>query len=64
MEEKYYELREQMNRAWDAYQGSYSLGHYDEYERALHRFEEFCTDVLEKLMDENADVLKNLKMGA
>ena len=31
------------------------------YDTAYQRYMEFCSEVLEKLMDENSDVLKNLK---
>jgi hypothetical protein len=31
------------------------------YNQALSLYQDFCMDVLERLMDENADVLKRLK---
>ena len=61
MEERYYELRERMDRAWDSYQGTHRPEYYEGYEKALREFEGFCTDVLIAPMDENADILKNLK---
>lgn len=61
MEERYYELREQMDRAWDAYCANRTQETLARYQSAEAQFSDFCVDVLDALMDENADVLKNLK---
>ena len=61
MEEKYWELRENVDRAWDEYNKnpnrSINLG----YDIALREYTYFCVEVLERLMDENSDVLARLK---
>lgn len=53
-EMKYWELREEMDRQRD-------LRDWDEYDKAKERFLYFCADVLEVLIEDNADVLKRLK---
>lgn len=61
MEERYYELREQMNRAWDEHRTYKTEQTFAKYQRKKAQFQDFCVDVLDALMTENADVLKNLK---
>lgn len=61
MEEKYWELRENMERAHDKLCGNYSQQNKIKYMDARYKFENFCVKVLEKLMEENSDILKNLK---
>ena len=61
-EKRYYELLEKMDRAKDRVaQMPYSLKIRDDFEFARTEFLEYCTEILEKLMEENIDVLKNLK---
>lgn len=61
MEEKYWELREAVDRAWDKHYQAPTAITKMRYDAAYQRYMEFCSVVLEKLMDENADVLKHLK---
>jgi hypothetical protein len=61
MEEKYWELREECERAFDRWIGDGQQSSLLIYNRALSIYQDFCMDVLERLMDENADVLKRLK---
>lgn len=61
LEERYYELREAVDRAWDEYNREPNFITNDEYDRAVNEFRDFCEEVLEKLMEENSDVLARLK---
>lgn len=61
MEERYWELRENCERAFDRFMGDKQKASLNAYREALGIYQDFCMDVLERLMDENADVLKNLK---
>ena len=61
MEKRYWELREECERAFDRWMGDKRESNLVVYKEALSTYQEFCTDVLECLMDENADVLKRLK---
>ena len=61
MENKYWELREAVDRTWDKYRGNPTARNFIEREHAQNEFAEFCMKVLEKLMDENSDVLARLK---
>ena len=61
MEGKYWELREKMERAWDKYMGSKREEDYWVYVSAGNEFKGFCAEVLEKLMEDNADILARLK---
>lgn len=61
-ESKYWELREDAERKWDAWVGNPKQTElYDEYMTANRKFMCFCTDVLNELMDKNTDVLARLK---
>ena len=60
-EERYYELREAVDRAWDEYNRKPSFNTNFDYDRAVNEFRDFCEEVLEKLMEENSDVLARLK---
>lgn len=53
-EMKYWELREEMDRARDARD-------WDKYNAVKEEFFFFCADVLEIIMEENSEILKNLK---
>ena len=61
MEERYWELREAVDRTWDKYRGNPTAHNFIEREHAQNEFAEFCMKVLEKLMEENSDALANLK---
>ena len=61
MKEKYWELRENVERAYDKYFTSRSPWDFAKYEQAKDEFAYFCMDVCEKLMEENSDVLARLK---
>jgi ectoine hydroxylase-related dioxygenase (phytanoyl-CoA dioxygenase family) len=61
MEERYWELREEMDRAFDKWYGQSTRSNYLAYEKAQDNFKDFCVVILEKLMEENADVLKDLE---
>lgn len=61
MEEKYWELREAVDRAWDRHCKAPTEITLLRYGTAYQRYMEFCSEVLEKLMEENSDILKRLK---
>ena len=61
MEEKYWELREAWDRAVDELYYSCSEENFKKAKEAETNFFAFCQKVLEKLMDENSDVLARLK---
>ena len=61
MEERYWELREECERTLDRYIADNRESNLQTYKEALSIYQDFCMDVLEILMDENADLLKNLK---
>lgn len=61
MEEKYWRLREDMERAYDKWVGRETCENYLSYLSAKSEYENFCVWVLEQLMDENSDILTNLK---
>lgn len=61
IEERYYELREAVDRAWDEYNREPNFITNGEYDRAVNEFRDFCEEVLEKLIEENSDVLARLK---
>lgn len=60
-EEKYYELREAVDRAWDEYNREPNTTNNIYYGIVVNEFRDFCEEVLEKLMEENSDVLARLK---
>ena len=61
MEEKYWELREAVERAYDRCYAHNTAENHIAYISAKQIFENFCVDTLGKLMEENSDVLKRLK---
>jgi hypothetical protein len=61
MEEKYWELREMMDRAWDNYMREPDAYFKLEYDSAYDEFADLCIKILEKLMEENSDILERLK---
>ena len=60
-EEKYWELREAVERAYDKCYAHNTAGNHITYISAKQIFENFCVEILEKLMEENSDVLARLK---
>ena len=61
-ESKYWELREDEERKWDAWVGNPSNQKlYDEYMSAKEYYYLFCVEILSELMEENSDVLARLK---
>ena len=64
MEERYWELREECERTFDRYIADNRESNFQAYKEALSIYQDFCMDVLEILIDENADLLKNLKNQA
>ena len=60
-EARYWELREECERALDKLMGNPTIRNQDEYANILAAYQDFCMDVLEMLMDENEDLLKRLK---
>ena len=61
MEEKYWELREAVDRAWDTYNRKLSSSAELAYHEALEEYQIFCVNFLEIIMNENSDVLARLK---
>jgi hypothetical protein len=61
MEEKYWELREAVDRAYDNCCAHNTAENHIIYIAAKQTYVNFCVEVLEKLMEENSDVLKRLK---
>lgn len=61
-EERYFELLEKVDRAEDRLaQNPFSVRARDSYQWAMDEFSELCMEILEKLMEENSDVLARLK---
>lgn len=60
-EERYYELLEAVDRAWDEYNRKPNSTTNLYYGIAVNEFSDFCKEVLEKLMEENSDVLARLR---
>ena len=61
MFEKYWELRENVDRTFDKWCATVSNDDYVAYTIAKQQFEGYCVDVLTQLMEENTDVLERLK---
>ena len=51
-----------MGRAYDKWVGKETTENYVFYLTARGEYETFCVKILERLMDENSDVLANLKI--
>ena len=60
-EEKFYELRENIDRTYDACCYHNSKSNIEKYREAFEEYQNFCVVVLEKLMEEHSDVLARLK---
>ena len=61
MEKRYWELREMCEQAFNKWLADRQEPSFHAYKEALRVYQDFCMDMLEQLMDENANVLKNLK---
>ena len=61
MEERYWELREECERTFDRWMADKRESNLQTWKEAFSAYQDFCMDILERLMEENADVLKNLK---
>ena len=61
MEERYWELLEEVDRAFDKWIATQDKADYDNYTFANMAFQGFCTDVLIQLMENNSDILERLK---
>lgn len=62
IEEKYWELREALDRAKDRMAMTpYSVKAADDYANIERKFYECCADILEEIMEEHSDVLERLK---
>lgn len=61
-EENYYRLMEERDRAKDrCVQMPFNARVWEEYKEAEREFEAYCAIVLERLIEDNADVLARLK---
>lgn len=61
-EERYWELREACERAFDIWmENPRKEENHQKYWATLSEYQDFCMDVLEQLMDKNPDVLAQLK---
>ena len=62
IESKYKQLKQEYDSAWDKWVDTPSSNElYQEMTVAKAKYEIFCTDVLEQLMEKNKDVLERLK---
>lgn len=62
IESKYKQLKQEYDSAWDKWVDTPSSDKlYREMTVAKAKYEIFCTDVLEQLMEKNKDVLERLK---
>ena len=62
IESKYRRLKQEYDFAWDKWVDTPSSDElYQEMTVAKAKYEIFCTDVLEQLMEKNKDVLERLK---
>ena len=62
IESKYKQLKQKYDSAWDKWVDTPSSDElYREMTVAKAKYETFCTDVLEQLMEKNKDVLERLK---
>ena len=62
IESKYRQLKQEYDSAWDKWVDTPSSDElYQEMTVAKAKYEIFCTDVLEQLMEKNKDVLERLR---
>lgn len=60
-EEKYYELLDNRDRTFDNYFKNRTESNKIAFNEADKEFGDFCMEILEKLLEENSDILKRLK---
>ena len=64
IESKYKQFKQEYDSAWNKWVANpFSEDLYQELVSAKSRYEIFCTDVVEELMERNKDVLERLKNG-
>ena len=61
MEQRYWELRNACEKAFEEFMETPTDSKLANYREALGLYQDCCMDILERLMDENADVLKSLR---
>ena len=61
MKERYWKLREECERAFGRWIVNKRESDFQTFKEALSIYQDFCMDILERLVDENPDILKNLK---
>lgn len=61
MEQRYWELREEVERAYDVYVGNPNRANEEKLAIAEDDFTNLCVNIVVQLMDENSDVLARLK---
>lgn len=61
IENKYRTLKKEYDNAWDAWASDPCDERYAELSVAKSKYEIFCVDVLEQLMENNAVILERLK---
>ena len=60
-EQKYWELREEVDRAWEVYCANPCYSIWVKHSYAVDNYNAFCAEILEKLMEDHSDVLARLK---
>ena len=61
MEERYWQLRKECEQAFGRWIVNKRESDFQTFKEALSIYQDFCMDVLKRLIDENSDILKNLK---
>ena len=61
MKERYWRLREECERAFGRWIVNKRESDFQTYKEVLSIYQDLCMDILERLVDENPDILKNLK---
>jgi hypothetical protein len=61
MEKKYFELKEKKEKLKQKYLENGNLINEMKFQDACEEFNSFCAYALEKIMEENKDILKRLK---
>ena len=60
MEERYWKVRKNCERAFDKMMADYNEANIKTYYEMLDIYQDVCMDVLEQLIEVNTDVLKTL----
>lgn len=63
IENQYWQLKAQYDTAWKKFNNEGTDETYVALSIAKSQFSIYCCDILEQLMEKNADVLKRLKEG-